>query len=79
MKKTITKEAICVKNIITWSVISCACIIALFTFARQFRQDMSDGQELFIPGIIALIGGVLLLLTFGVTRVMKYIRLYSIK
>lgn len=65
------------KYIIVWSIISCSCIVAIITFAKRFIQDVSNGKDLFIPGILVLVGAVLLLFIFGITRVIKYIKLCS--
>ena len=75
--RTAISKAICIKNIFVWGVISFACIIAIVTFARQFMPDVATGSDIFIPGILVLVGAVILLFIFGITRVIKYIKLYN--
>jgi hypothetical protein len=74
MRKAISK-AIFIKNIVFYSVLSCVGVIALATIAKELLQSVAAGEEIFIPGIAALILAVLLVLLFAVTRVIKYTRL----
>lgn len=64
---------------IFWSLISFFCIIALFTFAKQFMIDMEAGKNIFIPGVSVLAGIVLLAFAYAITRVKKYYKLYSLQ
>jgi membrane protein YdbS with pleckstrin-like domain len=72
MKKSISK-AIYIKNVAVWVVISCCCIVAVGTFVKKFYEDVSAGNEIFLPGVIILVAAVLGLLVFSITRIIKYI------
>ena len=74
MKKTIT-ALICVKNSITWGIISICCLIALGVLVKLAIASISAGEKIFWPGVGILALAVIALLIFGITRVMKYIRL----
>jgi len=74
MKKTIT-AFICIKNSITWGVISICCLIAIGVFVKNTINSISAGEEIFLPGIGILTLVVAAFLIFGITRVIKYIRL----
>jgi hypothetical protein len=64
-----------VKNAAVWAVISCCCVIAVGTFVNEFYKDLSAGKEIFLPGAVILAAAVLGLLVFGITRIIKYIKL----
>jgi hypothetical protein len=66
MKKGISK-AIYIKNVAVWVVISCCCIVAAGTFVKKFFEDLSAGNEIFLPGVIILAAAVLGLLVFSIT------------
>ena len=72
MKKDISK-VIYIKNVVVWVVISCCCIVAVGTFVKKFFEDVSAGNEIFLPGVSILVSVVLGILVFGITRVIKYI------
>jgi hypothetical protein len=72
MKKGIA-NAIYIKNVVLWAAISCCCIVAIGTFVKSFFEDLSAGNEIFLPGVIILVAAVLGLLGFSVTRTIKYI------
>jgi hypothetical protein len=72
MKKGIAK-AIYIKNVVVWVAISCCCIVAFGTFANKFFEDLSAGNEIFIPGVSILVAVVVGLLIFSITRIIKYI------
>ncbi len=74
MQQAIAK-AVCIKNIIVFSFFSFMCVIALSTVVSQIFQYIKNGEEIFIPGIAVLILAVLLGMLFGITRVIKYIKL----
>ncbi len=74
MKKIITK-AVCIKNIITWTVISLLCVLVLIVFVKKLIEGLTNNTELFIPGISLLFAVAILFLIFGITRIIKYIRL----
>lgn len=74
MKKAITEaitKAVCVKSIATFAVISALCVIALGVFVKKMAEDLANQEELFIPGIIGLFAGVIVVLIFSVTRIAK--------
>jgi FtsH-binding integral membrane protein len=73
MKKGIS-TVIYIKNVVIWVIITCFCVIAMVVFAREFFKDLSAGREIFLPGVVVLVGAVLCLLVFSVTRVKKYIK-----
>jgi hypothetical protein len=72
MKKGIA-NAIYVKNIAVWVVISCCCIVAAGAFVKSFFDDFSAGNEIFLPGVLILAAAIVGLSAFSVTRVIKYI------
>lgn len=74
MKRMITK-ANCINNITVFSLVTLTCILVTGVFVVKLMEDMEEGTALFIPGIIALFAGVLLVLIFSITRIIKYIRL----
>ncbi len=74
MKRMITK-ANCINNITVFSLVTLTCILVTGVFVVKLLEDMEEGAALFIPGIIALFAGVLLVLIFSITRIIKYIRL----
>ena len=75
MKKAISK-AICIKNISICTVISSCCILAIGTFIKLFFESLSTGEEIFIPGVLALGLAILVILVFSVTRVIKQIYIF---
>jgi hypothetical protein len=74
VRNTIAK-AIYIKNIVTFTVVSCLGIVALVTLGKELAASLSAGEEIFIPGVALLILAVLLVFLFAVTRVIKYVRL----
>lgn len=75
--KKIVVNALRIKKIAIWSAISCGCIIVLVQFAKSFMEDSARGEEIFIPGALVLTAAVLLVLTYAITRVIKYIKMFS--
>jgi hypothetical protein len=63
------------KNFVVWTVISLCCILAIGNFVKLFIDDISEGKEIFLPGVIILVVAVSTLLFFGLTRIIKYIKL----
>lgn len=74
--KNIVVKALRIKKIAIWSAISCGCIIALVQWARAFMAGTARGEEIFIPGVLALTVVVLLVLTYAITRVIKYVKMF---
>jgi hypothetical protein len=74
MRKAVSK-IICIKNFVIWAVISLCCILAIGNFIKLFINDISEGKEIFFPGVIILVIIVSALLFFGITRIIKYIKL----
>ncbi len=74
MKKELTKF-ICLKNILTWAVISLLACFALWKFIENLVADIKTGSNFFIPGILVLFAVIAAVLIFAVTRVKKYMRL----
>lgn len=74
MKRTFTK-ARCIHNITVFSFVTLTGILVSAVFVLKLIEDIEKGKELFIPGIAALFAGILLVLIFSVTRIVKYIRL----
>ena len=74
MKKTIT-AFIYIRDCIIWGVISICCLIAIGIFVKNTIISISAGEKIFLPGVGILTLAVVALLIFGITRVIKYIRL----
>jgi hypothetical protein len=74
MKKVLS-SFICIKNCVIWTVISLCCVLAIGVFVKNTVEGMSAGEDLFLPGILILTLAVVALLIFGITRVIKYVRL----
>lgn len=69
------KKLIVIYNSIIWVILSLLGLIALGKFAQLLVRDLSAGVEIFIPGVLILICGVLLIEYFFITRVIKYNRI----
>ncbi|MDU1911696.1 hypothetical protein [Fusobacterium sp.] len=69
------KKLIVIYNLIIWVILSLLGLIALGKFAQLFVRDFSAGVEIFIPGVLILVCGVLLIEYFFITRVIKYNRI----
>lgn len=69
------KKLIVIYNFIIWVILSLLGLIALGKFAQLLVRDLSVGVEIFIPGVLILICGVLLIEYFFITRVIKYNRI----
>ncbi len=69
------KKLIVIYNFIIWVILSLLGLIALGKFAQLLVRDLSAGVEIFIPGVLILICGVLLIEYFFITRVIKYNRI----
>ena len=74
MKKLIS-IVIFIKNLVIWAVISLCCVLAIGNFIKMLINDIAEGRKIFLPGVIILAAAVLALLFFGITRVIKYIKL----
>lgn len=74
--KNIVVKALRIKKIAFWSAISCGCIIVLSQWAKAFMADTAQGEEVFIPGVLALAVVVLLVLSYAITRVIKYVKMF---
>lgn len=74
--KSIVVKALRIKKIAFWSAISCGCIIVLVQFAKTFIADTARGEEIFIPGALALTVVALLVLSYAITRVIKYVKMF---
>ncbi|MDR3281215.1 MAG: hypothetical protein LBT23_11965 [Synergistaceae bacterium] len=69
-------KIIFLKRIAIWSFVSFCGAVAFVAIIRKTVEAVASGEEFFIPGIAVLTAGVLLVLVFGVTRVIKYIKLF---
>jgi uncharacterized membrane protein len=74
VRKAVSKM-ICIKNFVIWAVISLCCILAIGNFIKLFINDISEGKEIFLPGVIILVIVVSALLFFSITRIIKYVKL----
>ncbi|MDR2533454.1 MAG: hypothetical protein LBC81_01560 [Tannerellaceae bacterium] len=74
MKKGI-RTFLHLKELITWIALSLCCLIVIATFIKQLTGDLSDGKELFWPGISVLFIAVLSFAVYSATRVRKYFKL----
>lgn len=66
------RKIILIKNVLLWSFFSIVGVIAAGKYISLFVADVRAGEEVFIPGALALGAGILLFLAFAVTRVIKY-------
>lgn len=69
------KELIIVYNLAVWVILSLLGLVALGKFAQLLIRDLSAGVEIFIPGILILVCGTLLIEYFFITRAIKYNRI----
>ena|GEM_PF-3114919 len=62
-------------NFIIWTILSILGLIALGKILHLAILDIASQKEIFIPGVIALILGILLIEAFFITRMIKYIKM----
>ncbi|GHV35198.1 hypothetical protein FACS1894187_07390 [Synergistales bacterium] len=75
MRKTIS-AALLLRDIAAWTVISAGCLVALGTFIGLYVSSVNSGEEIFLPGVLLLFAAAAMILIFGVTRVIKYVKLF---
>ena len=63
-------------NFIIWTILSILGLIALGKILHLAILDIASQKEIFIPGVIALILGALLIEAFFITRMIKYIKMF---
>jgi cytochrome c oxidase subunit IV len=73
--KKVISQAICIKNIVIWAVVTSCCFVAIGTFIKSLFEDLSAGKEIFLPGVLVLVFAVLCVLVFSITRIRKHIKL----
>lgn len=74
MRRTLSK-AKCINNITVFSFLTLTCMMVLAVFVTKLVEDMSENAEIFVPGIAVLFAGVILVLIFSLTRIVKYVKL----
>lgn len=74
MRRTLSK-AKCINNITVFSFLTLTCMMVLAVFVTKLVEDMSEKAEIFVPGIAVLFAGVILVLIFSLTRIVKYVKL----
>ena len=69
------KKLIIIYNFIVWIILTLLGVLALGKFVQLLVKDLSEGVKIFVPGVLILICGALLIEYFFVTRVIKYNRI----